>query len=67
MKLLTIDEGRGQPGVILGDDQVLNLSQVPDTVLADGWRPGSVREILERGDDGLEAIRRTVGAAEGDM
>ena len=67
MKFLTIDADGGQPGVVVGDGQVLNLATTPESVLADGWRPNSVREILERDDDGLEAIRRIVGAAEGDM
>ena len=67
MKLLTIDADGGQPGVIVADGQVLNLSTAPESILVDGWRPGSVREILERGDDGLEVVRRTIGAAEGEM
>lgn len=68
MKLLTIDEGTAlQPGVVLGDGQVLNLATAPREILSDGWRPGSVREILERGDTGLEALRRMAGAAEAAM
>ena len=67
MKLLTIDSDGGQPGVVVADGQVLNLATAPDSVLADGWRPGSVREILERGEGGLEAVRRTAGAAEAAM
>ena len=64
MKLLTIDNGSGHPGAVLNDGNVLNLSTVPESVLADGWRPGSVREILEAGDEGLNRIRRTADAAE---
>ena len=67
MKLLTIDAAGGQPGVIVAGDQVLNLATVPDSAIANGWRPASVREILERGDDGLEAVRRIGGAAEAAM
>ncbi len=64
MKLLTIDTADGgHPGVVVGDNQVLDLSTIPDSVIS-GWRPTSVREILERGDDGLEAIRKIAGAAE---
>lgn len=67
MKLLTIDTADGgHPGVIVGDCQVLDLATVPDAILS-GWRPDSVRGILERGDDGLEALRRIAGAAEADM
>ena len=46
MKLLTIDEGGGSPGVVLGNGDVLNLSSVSENMLECGWRPGSVREIL---------------------
>ena len=67
MKLLTIDAADGgHPGVIVGDNQVLDLAMVPESLLS-GWRPDSVRGILERGDDGLEAVRRIAGAAEADM
>ena len=69
MKLLTIDAAGkngdgGHPGVIVGDGKVLDLATAPDSIFADRWRPSSVREILERGDDGLEAVRRAAGAAE---
>ena len=67
MKLLTIDASGGQPGVVIADRQVLNLATAPNHVFDIGWRPCSVREILERGDDGLEAMRRIVGAAEIDL
>lgn len=64
MKLLTIDAATGgHPGVILGDGRVLDLAKTPAATLDGGWRPGSVREILERGDAGLDAIRRTADAA----
>ena len=67
MKLLTIDAADcGHPGVIVGDNQVLNLATAPDSIIS-GWRPDSVRGILERGDDGLEGVRRIAGAAEADM
>lgn len=65
MKLLTIDQGVGEPGVLVADDQVLNLARAPESVLADGWRPGSVREIFEHGDEGLERLKRTIEAAAG--
>ena len=67
MKLLTIDAADGgHPGVIVGDNQVLNLATAPDSIIS-GWRPDSVRGILERGDDGLEAVKRIAGAAEADI
>ena len=64
MKLLTIDQGTGAPGVIMGDQEVLNLATAPDSVIVGGWRPGSVREVLERGAEGLDAVQRIIGAAE---
>jgi acylpyruvate hydrolase len=67
VKLLTIETAAGgDPGVVVGDNQVLNLATVLESLLS-GWRPDSVRGILERGDDGLEAVRRIAGAAEADM
>ena len=66
MKLLTIDEGAGQPGVVIADTKVLNIAQMPEALIS-GWRPTSVREILENGDAGLEAVRQIAGAAEADM
>ena len=67
MKLLTIDQGAGNPGVLLEGGDVLNLSLMPEGLLSDGWRPKSVREILERGNEGLDSIRRMIGAVEGDI
>ena len=64
MKLLTIDEGGGSPGVVLGNGDVLNLSSVSENMLESGWRPGSVREILEQGDQGLGRVRHIIDAAE---
>ena len=66
MKLLTIDAENGQPGVVVGDGQVLNLSTAPESVLEGKWRPSSVR-ILERDSDGLDAVRRIIGAAESNL
>ena len=67
MKLLTIDTAQGgNPGVVVGDNQVLNLTTTPDSVIS-GWRPASIRDVLERGDEGLEGVKRIVAAAEADM
>jgi acylpyruvate hydrolase len=67
VKLLTIDTADGgHPGVVVGDNQVLDLATAPESVVP-GWRPDSVRGILERGDAGLEDVRRIAGAAEADM
>jgi 2-keto-4-pentenoate hydratase/2-oxohepta-3-ene-1,7-dioic acid hydratase in catechol pathway len=67
MKLLTLDIDGGQPGVIIAGDRILNLATVSDDILIGGWRPASTREIIERGDEGLNAVRRIAGAAEGKM
>ena len=66
MKFLTIDTNGGEPGVVIADNLVLNIAQMPEALIS-GWRPTSVREILENGDAGLEALRQIVGAAEADM
>jgi acylpyruvate hydrolase len=67
VKLLTIDTADGyHPAVVVGDNQVLDLATAPDSVIS-GRRPASVREILERGDEGLDATRRSAGAAEAAM
>ena len=64
MKLLTIDEDLGSPGVVMGNGDVLNLARTPENILQGRWRPGSVREILEHRDEGLDQIARMVDAAE---
>ena len=64
MKLLTIDKGKGEPGLILGDGSVLNLASAPETIFPTAWRPSSVREILEHGESGLEELRRVAESAE---
>lgn len=68
MKLLTIDAADGgHPGIVIGNGQVLDLTRAPDSVLAGGWCPSSVREILERGDAGLDALRRAADAADREL
>lgn len=67
MKLLTIDTADGgHPGVVVGDNQVLDLATAPASVVGD-WRPDSVRGIFEAGDQGLDAVRRIAGNAEAAM
>ncbi len=66
MKFLTIDEEGGQPGIIVGDDKVLNLAKVPN-ILFSGWRPSSIREIFEHGEEGLNAVRRIAETVENTM
>ena len=66
MRFLTIDEKGGQPGIIVGDDKVLNLAKVPKS-LVPGWRPSSIKEIFERGEEGLNAVRRIADTVESAM
>ncbi len=68
MKLLTFETSDGHhPGTIVADGLVLDLAAAPDQLFAGLKRPGSVREILEGGADGLDAVRRVAGAAEADL
>ena len=66
MKLLTIDAAPvGHAGVIMGDDEVLDLAALPADDSLARWVPETVRGILEAGEQGLECIRRIVGIVEG--
>ncbi|PPR10167.1 MAG: Ureidoglycolate lyase [Alphaproteobacteria bacterium MarineAlpha11_Bin1] len=64
MKLLTVDKDGGNPGVIMGNGEVLNLARIPENMLQSHWRPGTVREILELGDKGIDRVCRMIGVAE---
>ena len=67
MKLLTLDTGGpGHPAVLVDEDTALDLTLAADTVPQARLVPGSVRGILAAGADGLDAVRRTVDAAEAD-
>ena len=67
MKILTIDTADGgHPGIVVGDNQVLDLATAPEAVVGD-WRPKSVRGIFERGDEGLDDLRRLAARAEAAM
>ena len=68
MKLLTIDTDQGDhPGIIVGDDKVLDLTKAPGSVFNDSWRPTSIREILELGDSALEQVRQIADTVETNM
>jgi len=66
VRFLTIDENGGQPGIIVGDNKVLNLAKVPSSFVP-SWRPASIREIFEHGEDGLDVLRRIVETVENAM
>lgn len=66
MKLLTIDAPpAGHPAVLMGNGEVVDLTGLGGLGSAAAWIPGSVRQIIEAGDEGLEILRRRVGAVEG--
>lgn len=65
MKFLTIDAPPfGHAAVLLGDGDVLDLTAQAAGESALRWIPGTVRDILEAGTEGLEIVRRRAGAVE---
>ena len=65
MKLLTLDTGGpGHAGVLLDARTVLDLALAADWVAPARTVPGSVRAILDAGEDGLAAVRRALDAVE---
>ena len=65
MKLLTLDTGGpGHPAVLIDEETALDLVLAADTVAPARRVPDSVRGIFAAGDDGLEAVRRTVDAVD---
>ena len=64
MKLLTIDAPRiGRPGVLHGDDEVIDLHGVGLARGVASWLPDTVRDILDAGADGHELVHRRVSAS----
>jgi len=65
VKLLTIDcrEIGGRPGVVFGDDDILDLAAAPVTFNQAQWIPYSVVSVLAAGRDGLERVNRLLDAA----
>ena len=62
MKLLTIDAPQnGRPGVLNAKGEVIDLLRLGHRSGITKWLPGSVREILDAGEEGLDAIRQIVG------
>ena len=56
MKFVTIDcrEIGGRPGVILSDDDILDLTAAPSTLDQSQWIPYSVVSVLAAGQEGLD-------------
>jgi 2-keto-4-pentenoate hydratase/2-oxohepta-3-ene-1,7-dioic acid hydratase in catechol pathway len=66
MKFATIDNSAdGHVGVLVGDDQILDLVLLREIVKRAHLVPRSLRGILDAGEDGIELVRRCVGDAEG--
>jgi len=61
MRLVTIDCGKnGEPGAILETGEVLYLRRAALADTIETWLPGSVREILEAGREGLGIVWQIV-------
>ena len=58
MKLATLDAGAdGHPGILVTDDEVLDLVAARPYIAAAATIPASVRDILEQGEAALNAIQ----------
>jgi hypothetical protein len=62
MRLLTIDcrEVGGRPGVMVGDDEILDLAGAPRTLEESQWIPYSVVNVLAAGRKGLAHAQRMI-------
>ena len=62
MRLVTIDcrEVGGRPGVMVGDDEILDLAGAPRTLEESQWIPYSVVNVLAAGREGLAHTQRMV-------
>ncbi len=65
MKLVTIDSPpAGRVGALLADGTILDLLRCRRPGTLEAWMPGSVRAVLEAGEEGLNAVRRIVDRAQ---
>ncbi len=65
MKFLTIDTPpAGNVGVLAGDNEILDLVAMRDVSPRARLLPGSLKDILAAGEDGIEIARRCVGEVE---
>jgi hypothetical protein len=62
MRLVTIDcrEVGGRPGVMVGDDEILDLAGAPRTLEESQWTPYSVVNVLAAGRKGLAHAQRMI-------
>ncbi|MES2911127.1 MAG: fumarylacetoacetate hydrolase family protein [Pseudomonadota bacterium] len=65
MKLVTINNTTaGSPGAMLASGEVLHLAKAAKAGTLESWIPGSIREILESGADGLAIVKNLVKRVE---
>jgi 2-keto-4-pentenoate hydratase/2-oxohepta-3-ene-1,7-dioic acid hydratase in catechol pathway len=61
MKLVTIDNvSGGTPGALLASGEVLHLARSGQPGSLESWLPGSLRDILQAGPEGLAVVRAIV-------
>ncbi len=61
MRLVTIDSGRdGEPGALLTSGDVLHLRRAALEGTLQAWLPGSVRGILEAGEEGRKVVGQII-------
>jgi 2-keto-4-pentenoate hydratase/2-oxohepta-3-ene-1,7-dioic acid hydratase in catechol pathway len=61
VKLVTLDLGAGgQLGAMLSDGELIHLGRAAQKGTVETWLPGSMRGLLEAGDEGLAIARRVV-------
>ena len=66
MKFATIDDSAGgHLGVLVGPDEILDLVKLREIVPRAGLVPGTLRGLLDAGEDAIELVRRCIGDAEG--
>lgn len=67
MKLVTIDcrEVGGRPGVILPDNDILDLAAAPSTLDQSQWIPYSVVSVLAAGQEGFDRAALLVNSFQG--
>ena len=65
MKLVTINNtASGTPGAMLKSGEVLHFAKAAKAGTLETWIPGSVRNILESGRDGMAVVKQLVKRVE---
>jgi len=64
MRLVSIDEGEhGACGALLADGQILHLRRAARRDGIEAWLPGTMRELLAAGPDGLAVVAEVIARA----